>query len=151
MTDRTTAGGAGLRSRMANLSIRTKILSIGLIGIIGALILGGVNIWALNNSNAAAEEIVASKNVSIAATELLWDVAEANSYQNSYAFDVNRLGAKAVDPTSANRATFLKRVEETNKSLENFPQCLCLIPAAESLEAASAMVVRRRPSGVSSA
>ena len=42
---------------MANLSIRTKILSIGLIGIIGALILGGFNIWALNNSNAAAEEI----------------------------------------------------------------------------------------------
>ncbi len=122
MTDRTTAGGAGLRSRMANLSIHTKILSIGLIGIIGALILGGVNIWALKNSNAAAEEIAASKDVSIAVTELLWDVAEANSYQNSYALDVNRLGAKAVDPTSANRATFLKRVEETNKSLENFPQ-----------------------------
>ena len=121
MSDRSTAGARGLQGLLTKLSIRTKILSIGLIGIIGALILGGVNVWSQQSAKGSAEEITAAKDVQIAVNELLWNVSEANSYQNSYALDVNRLGAKAVDPASENRAHFLRVVEETNQTLANFP------------------------------
>ncbi|WP_116116364.1 methyl-accepting chemotaxis protein [Austwickia chelonae] len=113
-----TGGGTG-HSWFGRLSLRAKILSVGAIGVITALLLGGVNIWSLGNAQAASKEVATAKDLYERVTNVLWKISDVNNYQNAYALDAHIVGGpKAVDPSSTNRKEFAERSAAVKKTLD---------------------------------
>ncbi|GAB79480.1 HAMP domain-containing protein, partial [Austwickia chelonae] len=110
-------GGTG-HNWFSRLSLRAKILSVGVIGVLTALLLGGVNIWSLGNAQAASQEVATAKDLYEKVTNVLWKISDVNNYQNAYALDAHIVGGpKAVDATSTNRKEFVGRSEAVKKIL----------------------------------
>ncbi|MDO5629827.1 MAG: HAMP domain-containing methyl-accepting chemotaxis protein [Mobilicoccus sp.] len=101
---------------LAALSLRNKILSVGIIGIVGLIILGGVTILSLNNMASIREEVeqTNTRRDRIAAIDSM--VMKANMYQTGYALDALRDGgAAAVAADNPNRAKTISALEQVDE------------------------------------
>ncbi len=103
--------------------VRGKILLVGVLGIIGVVVLGLVNVWSLSRADTVARELARLENVVAYSYEIAGDIATTDSLQNSYALDVKRLGNRAVDPAqSPSRKAFLGALDETKQRLAEAPE-----------------------------
>lgn len=84
------------RRSFRTLGIRAKILGVGLIGVIGALILGIVSLWGLQSLHTAEEELERLAKVEAGARELYGLVAELDSLQNYIALQSSLEGRQAA-------------------------------------------------------
>ncbi len=107
-------GSGGLKS----LGVRAKILLVGAIGLIGALILAGVNFWSLNSMNGVATEIDAASSLQQEALQVLSLVNDANGQQNGYLVEAGENGAAAANGES--RKSYETATAALNKALTNF-------------------------------
>lgn len=106
---------------MSRASLRTKLLAIGLIGVIGALLLAGITVWSMSMTKASEDERNASANVAQAAHEAMFLFADTAALQKGYALDANTIGAKAVAPESDKRKIFVQRLEELRTRIATDP------------------------------
>ncbi|WP_284303900.1 methyl-accepting chemotaxis protein [Mobilicoccus caccae] len=104
--------------RRSSLGVRTKILLVGAIGLLGALALAGVNAWSLSAMNAAADEIDAAYTVEKAALLVLADAERLNGHQNGFLLDiiVNGTGAGKSE-----RAHYEEAATSIGQRLASFP------------------------------
>jgi methyl-accepting chemotaxis protein len=104
------------------LNVRTKILGIGVLGIVGLLVLGGVNLWSLSRLGAARAEVHNMSVIEKAATDLTYQMASLNGWKNLTAVDVHVNGAPAAMADDANaRKNYLTRHAAAQKKLDAFP------------------------------
>lgn len=116
--------GAAKRSGalVGRLNVRTKILGIGVLGIVGLLVLGGVNLWSLSRLGAARAEVHNMSVIEKAATDLTYQMASLNGWKNLTAVDVHVNGAPAAMADDANaRKNYLTRHAAAQKKLDAFP------------------------------
>ncbi|SNV17288.1 Methyl-accepting chemotaxis protein 4 [Dermatophilus congolensis] len=110
------AGGSSEPGR--RLGIRLKIMSVGMLGVIGALILGLSNVWALNSMSTATEAITSSgaMNVLLGKTESL--INDLNGQQNGYVLEAGRPGAGKVNDNAGSRKDYLDRLSSFKKTVD---------------------------------
>jgi len=108
------APAAGTRRR---LGIRTKMMAIGLAGLLVAFILTGVNLWSLGSFGNAVDERGAATEVASEASLVNGLIADVNGQQNGYLIEAAKDGPKSVEPGSPSRAAYLKDIEELNEHL----------------------------------
>ena len=111
------------RSRgLSSLGVRTKILLVGAIGLVGASALGGVNVWSQSQLNSASAEIQSASNAEQAALNVSSALNLYNGSQNEYLIAVNLDGVKAVEATNPHRKAFLDAGADLKQQLATFPQ-----------------------------
>ncbi|MBO3143625.1 methyl-accepting chemotaxis protein [Dermatophilus congolensis] len=112
-TEASASAGPGRR-----LGIRLKIMSVGMLGVIGALILGLSNVWALNSVSKATDDITSSAAMSrlVGQTESL--INDLNGQQNGYVLEAGRPGAGKVDDNKGSRKTYLERLSSYKQVLD---------------------------------
>ena len=109
-----------LKNRLNELSVRTKILTVGAVGLIGALLLATLNFWSLSTMNGVANEIGNAYTVEMASAAIKADAYNAKRQQNRYIIDAfSSAGDNTVDES---RAKFEQVVTETDQHLAGFPQ-----------------------------
>ncbi len=96
-------------SLLSRLGVKAKILGVGVIGILATLILGGLSLMSLNNVNTARIELSNATRLDGQNLRLGVKLAEANGWQNAYAWDARVVGsAAAVKPDAASRKEYLR-------------------------------------------
>lgn len=123
-TDRTVAPKrpAAQRDLIGNLPLRSKLLGIGAIGVLGALVLGGVTLVNNNRVGDANAEVDNMRQIQVAAEGVGGHIAEINGWQNSYALDAaKRGGAEAVKPDAEARKVYLEQYEAAKAAVASFP------------------------------
>ncbi len=103
------------------MSVRSKILSVGAIGLIGAILLAVVNLWSISALRGASEEIAGASHVVEHALELEVLVMSMDDAQNAYLVTAITEGARAVDPGAESRKSYTDAVTAVNTALEEFP------------------------------
>ena len=106
---------------LAALRLRPKILSIGLVGLLGMTAIGLASVTSLNSMDNAAEEINAATDVQIAVGQLQADLYNVKRAQNRYLLQAYVEGAAVADPANAARKSYLGAVAELDKDLGEFP------------------------------
>ncbi len=105
-------------SGLKSLGVRAKILLVGAIGLIGAIILAGVNFWSLNSMNSVATEIDAASSIQQLSTAIKADAYNIKRIQNRYMLDAYADGAAAA--TGDSRKKFDDTVLAITKHLQEF-------------------------------
>lgn len=109
--------------RWSSLGVMPKILAIGLVGVLGALIVGGVAFWGLNRVDKAQEELAQMTTIQVAAGGLDNLMGDTNGYQNGYALAAHTVGPKAAVADSAEgRSAYLTAKTAVDAALDEFPQ-----------------------------
>ena len=103
------------------MGVRTKILMVGAIGLIGALCLAAVNLWSLNAMRAASDEILVASGQVETAVEVEVLVMGTDGAQNAYLVAAAKNGARAVDPAATERKNYTDAYGALTKKLAEFP------------------------------
>ncbi len=103
------------------MGVRAKILLVGAIGLIGALLLAGVNLFALNRMNAVADELHSASIVEVASLSLQSEINALNAAQKEYLLAAAESGPKAVSDTDPHRKAYLDASADIQQQLAAFP------------------------------
>ncbi len=109
------------QKRNRNLGVRAKILLVGAIGLIGAIVLSFVTVGAVNRLRDGAREIHDASHVVEAALALESEVNMLNGAQNEYLLSAIEVGAKAATEADPHRKTYLDIDARVVKHLAEFP------------------------------
>lgn len=104
------------------LGVRAKILLIGAIGLVGALVLAGVTLYAIGKLRSSADEIHAAGIVESTALRLQSEINLLNGAQNEYLLSAENVGAKAATEADPHRKIYLDTDVEVEKIIAEFPQ-----------------------------
>ena len=111
------------RNPLGDLPLRTKLLGIGAVGVLGTALLTGVSLVNSNRVADASAEVENMRAIQVAAENMSYHVAEIKSWQNAYALDAARRGgAVAVTPEAPARKAYLEESEEAQEKLAAFPR-----------------------------
>ncbi|MDO5696424.1 MAG: methyl-accepting chemotaxis protein [Dermatophilus congolensis] len=110
-----------LSSAVGSFGVRAKILAVGVIGLVGALVLAAVTVFAITSLRSAANEINAASALEIAALRLESQVNMLNGAQNEYLVSAASVGAKAATEADPHRKGYLDIDVEVDKQLAEFP------------------------------
>jgi methyl-accepting chemotaxis protein len=109
------------RNRRA-LGVRGMILTVGAVGTVAAIVVGWFGLNGLSSAGNARAEVQRLSDVRSHTQEIEYFNADLSGWQTSYAWDARRIGAaKAVAPTSDNRAGFLKLVDGLKAEMKKMP------------------------------
>lgn len=95
-----------LRGRTANL--RVKILAVGAIGLLGAILLGLSNVWTLMTYRSAVNTLDATTQLDHNALALQGQLTLLNTAQKSYLLSATTEGAAAATPQDPHRGAYLE-------------------------------------------
>ncbi|SDD20192.1 methyl-accepting chemotaxis protein [Nocardioides lianchengensis] len=106
----------------ARLGVRGKILCVGAVGVVAALLVGVIGIQNARSSESHARDVQELQGLVAAVKEVNFYNADVTGWQLGYAWDVRRLSPSvAIDPKSANRAGFLTSVAGLREQLDAMP------------------------------
>ena len=107
---------------MSRQSLRTKLISVGLLGAV-ALVLITAGSWTdLNSLRGSSDTVAASKDAAARAELLAQAAATGKTCQESYITDVHTYGGPLTATDAApRRAAFLRQVADVDSRLESFP------------------------------
>ncbi|GAB97641.1 methyl-accepting chemotaxis protein [Kineosphaera limosa] len=111
---------SALSNLLNGLSVRTKILTVGAVGLIGALLLAALNFWSLSGMNRVANEIGEAYTVEMASAAIKADAYDAKRQQNRYIID--GFATDGGNTIAESRAKFDAVVQATDAHLAGFPQ-----------------------------
>jgi methyl-accepting chemotaxis protein len=98
------------------------ITGIGAVGMIAALVVGGLALGGFSSAGTAREKVATLDDVLSRAQTIEYYNADIVGWQSAYAWDTRRLGAAAaVDPTNHNREGFLRLGDELRAVLADMP------------------------------
>ncbi|RLV51183.1 methyl-accepting chemotaxis protein [Nocardioides mangrovicus] len=104
------------------LGVRGKVLLVGAVGVVAALIVGAVGAQFAGRSQSDARQIARLEKLSTAVRTINFYNADVTGWQVAYAWDTRRMSVeKALDPTSLNRAGFLADADKLDKVLAETP------------------------------
>ena len=114
------AAHLSLPAALTRVGLRTKILSVGAIGLLGAGILGGVAIANVREMRAANDDLANLQGLYRAVSELRYGNTDVDGWQGFYAWDTALEGqVAAVTPTAgSNRESFEKAVKDTQAKFD---------------------------------
>ncbi len=110
------------RDLLGNLPLRAKLLGIGAMGVLGTLILGGINLYNNDRIDAASQDVDTMRQVQVGASEIAYHVAEVNGWQNAYALDVAKAGPSAVTSDAESRKQYEAMFAQTLGTVRDFPR-----------------------------
>ncbi|GAA1132067.1 methyl-accepting chemotaxis protein [Nocardioides aquiterrae] len=105
-------------SARSRVGVRGKILIVGAVGIVAALLVGVIGVSNAREAKTTATQLHALQQLVSDVKEVNFYNADISGWQVAYAWDVRRLSpAEAVDPNSPNRAGFLADCEKLKQLL----------------------------------
>ncbi len=114
--------GTASAPRFKRLSIVTKIVVVGAIGVVGALLIGMISVASQAQYDSRLDDINTIRQGAIVSSGLQRNGAEVAGAQRSYAWAVHRDGAaRALDASAPERAAYLKAVESLQANLQKMP------------------------------
>ncbi|WP_116115900.1 methyl-accepting chemotaxis protein [Austwickia chelonae] len=111
------AGGQGPSPQGRRLGLRTKILSIGLTGVVVAAGLTFLSMWSLNSIASTTSELENAYETRTAVVRVDQFVSEMNGQQNAYVLDIAAKGSAAVEPSNEARKSYLEAMAGLNDRL----------------------------------
>ncbi len=106
----------------AGMGVRTKILLVGVVGVIGALILAGVNVWSERALDGVAVEIDKARSAKEAAVQIQADAYDLRRGQNRYVLASYAEGSRAAQPDDPDRKSYLDAKSRADAHLAVFPE-----------------------------
>lgn len=97
-----------------------RILLVGLIGLLGALVLAGVNLWSLGRMNAAADDIDDACRGQKAGLDVRADIIDLKRLQSRYLLAVEGVGTPGVE-REVHRRAYLAGEARLERRLREFP------------------------------
>ncbi|GAB79237.1 methyl-accepting chemotaxis protein [Austwickia chelonae] len=119
--EETQVGGRGPSSHGRRVGLRTKILSIGLTGVIVAAALTILSMWSLNSIASTTSELENSYETRALVVRVDQLVSELNGQQNAYVLNIPAQGAAAVEPNNESRKAYLDAMTGLNERLNSLP------------------------------
>ena len=109
------------RLSLNRLSLRPKILAIGVIGLLCTLVLGGTSMVSLNSMKSDADALEQAMHWEQSALRLEAHIFNLKHYQNGYLLDAQAKNASANLEELDSRKNFLSNMATVDKDLANFP------------------------------
>ncbi|WP_435744547.1 methyl-accepting chemotaxis protein [Nocardioides sp. SYSU DS0663] len=107
---------------LAKLGVRSKILAVGVAGVLSSVVVGAIAITNLSTLDHITHEMKDLQELSTSVEELRFFNASITGWQVAYAWDTRRMSpAEAVDPESANRAGMLADAELLRELMAEMP------------------------------
>ena len=103
------------------LGVRAKIMLVGVIGLIGALVLTGVTFYAIGKMRSVADEIHAAGVVQSTSLHLQSEINILNGAQNEYLLSAEEVGGKAATASDPHRKIYLDTDAEIEQIIADFP------------------------------
>ncbi|MBO3130059.1 methyl-accepting chemotaxis protein [Dermatophilus congolensis] len=102
--------------------VRPRILLVGAIGVIGALLLSMTSLVALNNVTAASQTMSKAALARVVAWRTAQALSELNGQQNGYVIEALPTEAPPVSDTAGSRKAYVKAVEQMDQVLTQADQ-----------------------------
>ena len=99
-------------------SLRTRLLALGAIGVLAAILVGAVALSALGSMRATADEVERLHDLRSWTEAMRYYNADVSGWQTAYAWEARKAGPlAAIDPENPNRAGYLADVEALEAEL----------------------------------
>jgi methyl-accepting chemotaxis protein len=103
--------------------LRPKILAVGAIGVIAAMVVGGTALVSLQRLQSATQRLDDLQQLSTQLQQVRFYNADVGGWQTAYAWDARKMGpVRAVSDTSTNRAGYLKSTQGLRETLAAMPK-----------------------------
>ncbi|WP_219108929.1 methyl-accepting chemotaxis protein [Austwickia sp. TVS 96-490-7B] len=109
------------RSFYRSWGLRTKIMLIGLIGILGMALFGGASAWGIQQLDSAAQEIDTANHIQKSALTVKAEIFNIKRTQNRYLLQAYVDGAAVAESTHPARQTYLTAIAQLQGDLDGFP------------------------------
>jgi methyl-accepting chemotaxis protein len=102
--------------------LRAKVLAVGLVGLVVAVVVGGVAITTLNNLQQLSAQVSRLQVVDAQVREIRFYNSDVSGWQTAYAWEARKAGPReAVQESNANRKGYLDSAAGLKRTLTNMP------------------------------